>query len=257
MNDFLKTVQTVTRIDNAVFVPSGQGAAVHKNRAYHGLAIHLGESEKLYTFTDGTRLTVKGGEIIFLPKGSCYTVSAKVGGDCYCINFTVADKAVYPPFVCAVKNVSEMLSLFKEAVTARESRTAGFEEKCLADLYRVIYRLKREAEDIGYLSGRQREILKTATDYISKNYTSGNISIPELAALCRVSEVYLRRLFSRQFGCTPVAYINNLRIAYARELLISGECSVSDAAALSGFNDISYFSREFKKATGVSPGSLI
>jgi two-component system response regulator YesN len=37
------------------------------------------------------------------------------------------------------------------------------------------------------------------------------------------------------------------------ELLLTGEYSVSEVAGLAGFNDISYFSREFKRATGVSP----
>ena len=47
--------------------------------------------------------------------------------------------------------------------------------------------------------------------------------------------------------------MRRLRIAYARDLLGSGEYSVTDAAMLSGFNDAAYFSREFKKEVGVSP----
>jgi AraC-like DNA-binding protein len=44
-----------------------------------------------------------------------------------------------------------------------------------------------------------------------------------------------------------------MRINYARELLAARVYSVTEAASLSGFNDVAYFSREFKKATGTSP----
>ena len=44
-----------------------------------------------------------------------------------------------------------------------------------------------------------------------------------------------------------------MRIRYAKDLLDSGEYSISDAAFISGFNDVAYFSREFKKATGTQP----
>lgn len=77
--------------------------------------------------------------------------------------------------------------------------------------------------------------------------------MPYLAELCGVSEVYLRRAFRNAFGVSPAVYMRNKRIAYAKELLLSGEYSVTDVAMLSGFNDTAYFAREFKKATGVSP----
>ena len=49
----------------------------------------------------------------------------------------------------------------------------------------------------------------------------------------------------------------DLRIENARDLLLSGEVNVTEAAHLSGFNDIYYFSSLFKRKTGYSPIQLL
>ena len=54
-------------------------------------------------------------------------------------------------------------------------------------------------------------------------------------------------------GVSPLAYINSLKITRAKELLLSGMYTVTEVAFMSGYSDISHFSREFKKSTGVSP----
>ena len=97
------------------------------------------------------------------------------------------------------------------------------------------------------------KILLPALQYIKERYTQENILAPKLAELCGISETYLRILFHDTFSVSPILYVRNMRIKYAKELLRSGEYSVMDVALLSGFNDSAYFSREFRKATGVSP----
>ena len=94
-------------------------------------------------------------------------------------------------------------------------------------------------------------------EYINLHYCEENISIAHLAELCGISETYFRRIFHNAYMISPVKYINNMKLKRSEELLKSGMYSVSEAAGLSGFQNDSYFSREFKKAFGITPSDYI
>ncbi len=68
-----------------------------------------------------------------------------------------------------------------------------------------------------------------------------------------MSEVNFRRAFREYMGVSPIDYRNALRLEYAGRLLRSGEYNVSEAAELSGFSNISFFIRSYKKKYGHTP----
>jgi AraC-like DNA-binding protein len=59
--------------------------------------------------------------------------------------------------------------------------------------------------------------------------------------------------FKRQTGKTYFTYLNEMRIEEASRLLKEGGMSVSDVCFACGFNDISYFSRTFRRIKGYPP----
>lgn len=79
------------------------------------------------------------------------------------------------------------------------------------------------------------------------------IRIPELARRGAMSESTLLRLFRRGTGDTPAGYLARLRIGRARSLLLNTSLPISEIARKTGFGDSNYFSRCFRKHTGVSP----
>jgi AraC-like DNA-binding protein len=83
------------------------------------------------------------------------------------------------------------------------------------------------------------------------------VSIEELAHLSGLSSSHFRLMFKRITGMTSVQFQHYIRINKAKDLLLSGECNVTEAAMAVGFQDIYYFSRLFKKMTGVSPSGFI
>lgn len=259
--DFFDKAQIITSISAAVLVTRGMGTPVHNNRPAHGIAMNV-NCGSLYTFSDGRSFVCNSGQCIYLPKGSSYTVaesktsSPKIGAQIgvFAINFRTIDDDIYEPRVFTVKSCESMISDFAFAENAWRGRSSVLREDCLISLYRIIRRLKKESE---LDSSEYGEILAPALDYIAAHYTEENIRLSTLASLSGVCEPYLRRLFNRAFSVSPSVYIRGLRIDYAKNLLASGEYSVTDAALNSGFSDAAYFCREFKKATGISPSGYI
>ena len=94
--------------------------------------------------------------------------------------------------------------------------------------------------------------IKKAQEYIHHNY-SRQLQQKELAELCGYSESHFRRLFHAITGMSCSKYIISVKIGAAKNLLLSGTANVSEAAELTGFSDIYYFSRLFKKITGYPP----
>jgi len=97
--------------------------------------------------------------------------------------------------------------------------------------------------------------LQRVRDYIH-THASDDISIGELAREAGVSRVYLSRAFERQFGVPPHVYLNAVRLANARQLLLGG-MPLASVAVSAGFADQSHFSRRFKGAVGLSPGAWL
>lgn len=81
------------------------------------------------------------------------------------------------------------------------------------------------------------------------------IAIPELARHFHMSPTHFRRVFRARTGRGPVEFINAWRIRRAQELLSAG-VAIKDAAARTGFRDLFYFMRVFKRVTGLTAGQF-
>ena len=251
MKNFMKYNFDIENIALACHVVPGSGAPVHKNRSSHGIVIH-GGGVRQYTFDGTNTVTILENDILYLPKGSNYTVKSQADEGCYAINFQLFSNVSFEPFKFKAKNYKSFIRLFQIAERAWRQKDSGFEMKCKSLLYNILFDLRKEYE-LGYIANDTISLIKPAIDYIYTEYTNDNIEISYLAELCNMSEAYFRRIFLKNFGISPIKYINNLKIDRAKELITSGLYSISDAAVASGFHDDSYFSRKFKEATGMSP----
>ena len=90
------------------------------------------------------------------------------------------------------------------------------------------------------------------TEYINHNF-SERFSMEDLTRLSLLNEKNLRRLFMKKYHCSPMQYINHLKLEKAKYYLISSEMNISEIASTCGFDDSNYFSRKFKQEFGVSP----
>ena len=100
--------------------------------------------------------------------------------------------------------------------------------------------------------GREPGAVDTARDYIHAHHDR-DVSVRELAAATGLSPYHFIRIFSRQVGLTPHAYLTQVRVQRAQQRLASGETPVQ-AAVAAGFFDQSHLTRHFKRIVGVTPG---
>lgn len=256
MRDFMICDFEVTAVNVALYVERGKGGTAFKNRAAHGIALNLSESRKSYVFSDGRVLDVGQNEIVYLPKGSSYTVNAEMTGECYAINFDTSRSTAFQSFVFKIKNVSGFEQKFDKAATLWKHKDVSYHMRCKAALYEILSLMQLEYSS-SYIAQKTVAIISPAIEYIHKNYSDTEISITALSDMCGISEDYFRKIFKSAYGTSPVKYISDLKISYAKKLLASGLYTVARVAELSGFADTSYFSREFKKVVGVCPSEYM
>ncbi len=92
---------------------------------------------------------------------------------------------------------------------------------------------------------------RRAVEYISKNYKK-QISVCDVAAAAGMSQGYFSFWFKRSFGVAFSKFLLEVRLDNAAKEL-AAERTVAEAAASSGFNNVSYFIKRFKESRGVTP----
>lgn len=98
-------------------------------------------------------------------------------------------------------------------------------------------------------------IVRRVVDYISENYME-NITLAGLAELVNLSETGLSRMFRSVTGMSCIDYVIEYRITKAMGLLRSSDKPVIEVAYETGFNNISYFNRTFKKHCDQTPSEF-
>ena len=99
---------------------------------------------------------------------------------------------------------------------------------------------------------RKMKQFRKVVDYIHEHYDE-DIDIESLAEHINLNRNYLCRFFKEICRRSPMQYINYYRIERACEKLLTSDNSVTQVAMDSGFNDMSYFIKVFKKYKGMTP----
>ncbi len=99
------------------------------------------------------------------------------------------------------------------------------------------------------------ERLGKVFNHIEANYTE-KIKMDDLYLMAGLSSYYFCRLFKKVTGRTTNEYINIYRLNKAEYLLKSTCMNITEVALSTGFNDINYFSRLFKKYKKIAPSSV-
>ncbi|MEN6407392.1 MAG: AraC family transcriptional regulator, partial [Thermoguttaceae bacterium] len=228
------------------------------NNRYHILAYAAGG--RAYYRCDGEDFTVSKGSLLFFPKGHAH--SAKSDPNMPWSFFSAAfDLQYFDPQVAAameslphhvvVRNAGELSGLFSELERLWVVRELGFLLRCRSIILQLLHIFLRTCcSDASTVSHARR--LAPIVAMLQGN-PSKTFPIEDLAEMADLSPSRFRVLFREYTGHSVVQYQNWLRVNRAKDLLLSGEHSVTQAAKEVGFVDVFYFSRLFKKLTGYNP----
>ena len=101
-------------------------------------------------------------------------------------------------------------------------------------------------------TGGKNTVEKEMVSYIQQNFT-GKILLKEFGEQFHLSEKYISRYFKEHFHITISQYVTYLRLEHAKQLLQDTDIPVTEVAMQSGYQNVSYFIRSFKKTYGMSP----
>lgn len=232
-----------------------------KHADYSVLAYALSGSAQ-YCFA-GKEWDVRKGDMLFFPKGFVHSAVSDADDpwSFMSIRFDTmnmgADNDSFSglPNVVSGMNPVLMTARFNELLHCWTGKQAGYMIKCRSLLMDILHESIRH---IHYSDQRIQHAQKIESIMvILQTHLEHSYSVDELADLAGLSASHFRMVFKKVAGMSVIQYHNQLKIGKARDLLLSGACNVTEAADQTGFNDIFYFSRLFKKITGHNPSELI
>jgi AraC-like DNA-binding protein len=114
--------------------------------------------------------------------------------------------------------------------------------------------IRRHADDPPPLHrlGQEPQAVTQLKRYIEGHYAE-DISLASLSRLTQLSRYYLIRVFRETVGIPPHAYLRQVRIKHAKDMLASGQ-PIADVAIATGFTDQSHLTRWLKRLWGFTPG---
>ncbi len=204
-------------------------------------------------------VSVRPGDAILLPAGADKraAVGLRAHAAGYSVHFDLPAKALLPAFGArALMHPgldSELLALFGDldASWLEKEEEAPFRVEGIFLL--VLARLARlGTPGIGQGDRRVQTIKRRLLEHMAAPVDSEAI-----ARGVGLSPVYMGLLFKRETGLSLRNYANRLRVRRAMDLLRGGAFSVGEVAAQCGFEDLYYFSRVFKRWTGVPPTEVL
>lgn len=161
----------------------------------------------------------------------------------------------FPVYLPAEDSMARLLGeSFEKIRKTFLQKPLGYELEIKSELLHLFFLLysqvpyQRSSQEYGDIT----EKLKLVLQFIQEHYQQG-ITVKELAELCHFSEYHFMRFFKRHMNMTSIEYLNQYRLEMASRQLAETNLSVTSIALESGFNNISYFNRVFKRKFGVTP----
>lgn len=171
--------------------------------------------------------------------------------------FFVAEQDVRPKLLLSGSKQQTIEHFINNIIREYEERPEGFLLAIKANLLNLLLALRRYFEeeiskDAESIYRQYREEIKKTIEYIDRHYTE-ELTVENMTRISCLSRSHFSYLFKSITGRTLVEYVTDIRMAKVVEMLETTEMSVTEICYQTGFHNINYFNKVFKKIYGISP----
>lgn len=155
--------------------------------------------------------------------------------------------------VAEIADLMERIEGESEKVSQSATAHATLKIKTLLKLILVLLRPQpRDENATAAAHPRDYARLEPLMDYLTQHYMEA-ISVEQAAQILNMSKSHFMRYFRRTTGSAFVPYLNQLRISKAQALMGRSKLSIAEVAESVGLYDQSYFSKVFRRISGIGP----
>lgn len=162
--------------------------------------------------------------------------------------------------VARIPSIGPLLRMMTEEMTAR---APGYFEmlnllatKVMIETARAVSPGLMEGEPVPQRTRSVAEALVRTAEHYLRDNLERSFRVRDIAAQVNLSERQLTRVFRRFTGSSILAYLTNLRIERASQLLLHTDLPIKQVASDVGFPDTHYFTTLFGRRTGMTPGAF-
>ena len=165
------------------------------------------------------------------------------------------NKGLFPASCIFSTDLHSMVTLLHMLLAEADRSLDGCETVC-QDLLEVLLiwlvrctTLSLQVEETPRSDSRECVEIKR---YLDSNFRE-DISLDRLAEIAHINKYYLAHTFQKEYGISPITYLNCRRIEESKYMLGNTGYSLAQISELMGFSSPSYFSQCFRKAEGLTP----
>ncbi len=226
-----------------------------ENRQTHGFIIKIkGHTDYIIK---GGNIGISEGELIFLPKGSCYEYKSDPNQENTYTSINFQAELENPQIgVYSVADFYDAEFLYQSFSELWRFGNSSDKYKCMSVFYNLISYISK-IEHMESSQKRKSGLIDPAVEYLKKHIYENDFKTEKLHHLCGISDTYFRKIFMLRFNMTPQEYIIVKRLSHAKAILESGDYdTIREVAESVGYSDPLYFGKAFKKIYGFAPSNV-
>ncbi len=209
-------------------------------------------------------IQVPEGNIVIYKPGDIqhYTYFYENTPEVYWIHFTGfgAEELLQKTFlsnnsVCYIGLSNTCIDLYKKIIRELQLKKNLFTISVNAAFMELLSQFGRRFTETDHSIGRKKdENIQKVIECMHTNYNL-KWSINDFARQCNLSVYRFIHNFKDYTGMSPIEYLTKIKVDKARELLLDSSLNVSEISEVLGYDNSLYFSRVFRKLTGLSPSA--